>query len=79
MFVKHVCPPKFKCQCDLDLCPRNSKFNRGHLLVMTNDHHIKLENPWAMSSLVIDKTRFVYGPTARRTDRQYTPTSSTGA
>ena len=33
---------------------------------MTN-HHTKLEDPWAMSFLVIDQTRFVYrrmeGPT----------------
>ena len=60
-------PPKLKCHCDLDLWPRNPKFNRGHLLVMTN-HHTKLEDPWAMSSLVIDRTRFVYGPTKRPTD-----------
>ena len=32
---------------------------------MTN-HHTKLKNPWAFSSLVIDQTRFVYG----RTDGQ---------
>ena len=25
-------------------------------------HHTKLENPWVMSSLVIDRARFVYGP-----------------
>ena len=38
----------------------------GHLLVMTN-HHTKLEEPWAMSSLVSDRTRFVYGWTDRPT------------
>ena len=65
MFVKHVCPPKLKCHCDLDLWPRNPKFNRGHLLVMTK-HHTKLEDPLAMSSLVTDWTRFVY----RQTDMQ---------
>ena len=41
----------------------------GHLLVMTN-HHNKLEDPWSMSSLVIDRTRFVYGPTDQLTDRR---------
>ena len=61
--MKHVCPPKLKCHCDLDFRPRNPKFSRCHLLVMTN-HHTKLEDPWAMSFLVIDQTRFVY----RRTD-----------
>ena len=55
-------PAKLKFQCDLDLRPSNLKFNRGHLPVMTNQHS-KLENPWAMSSLVIDLTRFVYGLT----------------
>ena len=55
-------PPKLICLCDLGLWPRNPKFNRGHLLVM-NNHHTKLEDPWPMSSLVIDWTRFVYGPT----------------
>ena len=59
MFVKRVCPHKLKCHCDLDL---ETPFNRGQLLVMTN-HHTKLEDPWAISSLVIDQTRFVYGPT----------------
>ena len=33
-----------------------------NLLVMTN-HHTKLDDPWAISSLVIDWMRFVYGPT----------------
>ena len=82
MFVKHVCPLKLKCHCDLDLSPRNPRFNRGHLLVMTN-HHTKVENPWAMSSLVIDRTRFAYGPMYPWTDRptsakQYTPSSLKG-
>ena len=82
MFVKHVCPPKLKCHYDLDLRPRNPQFNMGHLLVMTN-HHTKLEDPWAISSLVIDRTRFIYGPTYRPTDgptfaKQYTPPSSKG-
>ena len=36
---------------------------------MTN-HHTKLEDPWAMSFLVIDWTRFVYGPTDLPTDGQ---------
>ena len=73
-----VCPPKLKCHCDR--WPWNPKVNRGHLLVMTN-HHTKLEDPWAMSSLLIDQTRFVYGWTDQRTDwltraKQYTPSSS---
>ena len=29
---------------------------------MTN-HRTKLEEPWAICSLVIDRTKFVYGPT----------------
>ena len=45
MFLKHVCPPKLNCHCDLNLWPRNPKFNRGCLLVMTN-HYTKLEDPW---------------------------------
>ena len=84
--TRNVCetwmPPKLKCYCVLDLWPRNPKFNRGHILVMTN-HHTKIENPWALSSLVIDQTRFVYGPTdwpkgGRTCAKQYTPTSSEG-
>ena len=56
----------------------NPKFNRGQLLVMTN-HHTKLEEPLAISSLVIDRTRFVYGPTYQPAcAQQYTPTSSKG-
>ena len=35
---------------------------------MTNNQ-TKLEDPWAVSSLVIDQTRFVYGPTDRPTDQ----------
>ena len=78
MFVEHVCPPELKYHCDVDLWPRNpkfNKFNRGHLLIMTN-HHTKLKDHWAMSSLV--KTRFVYGATDRPTDeptreKHYTP------
>ena len=67
---------------DLDFWHRNPKFNRGHLLVMTNPR-TKLEDPWATSSLVIDQTRFVYGPTDLPTDgwtcaKQYTPTSLKG-
>ena len=64
MFVKTCMPPPN----DFDLWPRNPKSNRGHQLVMTN-HHTKLEDPWAMSSLVIDRTRFVYIPTDRLTYR----------
>ena len=45
LITRNVCetcmPPTLKCHCDLDLWPRNPKFNRGHLL-MTN-HHTKLE------------------------------------
>ena len=45
---------------------------------MTN-HHTKLEDHWAMSSLVIDWIRFVYGPTDRPTcAKQYTPSSLKG-
>ena len=67
-----------KLKCHLDLWPRNPKFSGGHLLVMTK-HHTKLEDPRAMSSVVIDRTRFVYGPTDRQTEwrtcaKQYTPT-----
>ena len=50
------------------------KFNSCHLLVMTN-HNTKLEDPWAMNSLVIDQTRFVYGPAFAKL---YTPSSSKG-
>ena len=40
---------------------------------MTN-HHTKLEDPWSMSSLVIDQKRVVYGQTDRPTcAKQYTP------
>ena len=61
-------PPKLKCHHDLDLWPRNPKFNRGHLLVMIN-HHTKLEDSWAMCSQVIVWTSFVYRwPTNRQTD-----------
>ena len=65
-----------------DLWPRNPKFNRGQLLVMTN-HHTKLEDPWAMNSLFIDRTRFVYECTDWLYNqltyaKQYTPTSPKG-
>ena len=40
-------------------------------VIMTN-HRTKLEDPWAMSSLIIDQTRFVYGPKDRLT---YQPTN----
>ena len=64
--TRNICgtcmPPKLKCHCDLDLWSRNPIFNRGHLLFMTN-HHTKLEDPWAINSVDIDRTRFVYGPT----------------
>ena len=54
MFVKHVCPPKLKCHCDLDFWPRNPKFFRGHLLVMINNY-TKLEDPSAIFSYWSDK------------------------
>ena len=54
---------------DLDLWLRNPKFNRDHLLVMTN-HHTKFEDHSAMSSLVIDRTRCVYGTTDRHTNQR---------
>ena len=57
-------PLTLKCHCDLDICPRNPKFNRGHLLVVTKDYTKK-------SSIVIDWTRLVYGPTD---GRAYRPT-----
>ena len=48
---------------------------------MTN-HNTKLEDPWSTSSLVIDRTRLVHGPTYRPTDvtcaKQYTTSSSKG-
>ena len=59
--VCKTCMFPYQCHCDLYLRPRNTKFNRGHLLVMTN-HCTKLEDPWAMSSLVNDQRRFAYGP-----------------
>ena len=46
-------------------------------IIYMTDHHTKLEDPWAISSLVIDWTRFVYGTTDRRA-KQYTPSSSKG-
>ena len=61
MFVKHVSPPSLNVTVTL-IFDLETKFNRGHLQVMTN-HHAKLEGPWAMCSLVIDHTRFVNGPT----------------
>ena len=45
------------CHCDLDLWTRNSKFERGHLLVMTNQN-TNLEDPWSISPLVIYRTNF---------------------
>ena len=64
--TRNVCetciPPKLTFHCDLELWPRNPKFNRGHLLVMTN-HNTKLEDPWPISSLVTDWARYAYGPT----------------
>ena len=74
IFVKHVCPPN-----DLDLLTQKPQI---YLLVMTN-HHTKLEDNLARSSLVIDRTRCVYGPTDIPTEgptceKQYTPTSSKG-
>ena len=51
------------------------------------NNHTKLNDPWAISSLVIDQTRYVYGPTNGRTNgqpyqptcaKQYTPTSLKG-
>ena len=71
IFVEHVCPLSLNVS-DLDLWPRNSNFIRGHLLIMTN-RHTKLEDPWTMSSIVIDRTSSVVtdGPTSlanRRTD-----------
>ena len=81
MFVKHVCPLRLNVTVTFDLETPYSIVNRGHLLIMPN-HHTKLD-PWAISSLVIDWTRFVYGQTDRPTDRptfakQYTPTSLKG-
>ena len=40
-----------------------------HSSTYHDNHHTKLEDPWAMSSLVIDQAKFVYGPTDRPTDR----------
>ena len=71
MFVKHVCPPKLKCHCDLDLWPRNPKFNRGHLLVMTN-HHTKLDVSFGYEfcSYWLDKVCLLTDqPTDQPTDR----------
>ena len=71
-------PPKLGCHCVLDLRPTNPKLNRGHLLVLTN-HQTMLEDPWTIRSLVIDRTRLVYGRTDRPTcAKQYTPSSSKG-
>ena len=67
MFMKHVCPLSLKVTVTLTFDLETPKFDRGHLLVMTN-HHTKLEGLWVMSSLVTDRTRFVYGPTDLPTD-----------
>ena len=79
MFVKHVCPPKLKCHCDLDLWPRNPKFNRGHLLVMANQH-TKLEDTGAISFLLLmGQALSTDWPTNQPTfAKLYTPTSSKG-
>ena len=45
----------------------NPQIQSIHLLVMTN-HNTKLEDPWAMSTLVIDRTRFVYWLTDGQTN-----------
>ena len=50
-----------------NILTRNPKFNRSHLLALTNQH-TKLEDPWAVSSLVIDQTKFVYGLTDGQTN-----------
>ena len=52
-------PPSLNVTVTLTFDLESPNSVRGHLLVMTN-HHTKLEDPWAMSSLVIDQTRFVY-------------------
>ena len=44
---------------------------------MTN-HHTKLEDPWTMSSLVIDRTMFVNGPTNIICKDIYIPSFSKG-
>ena len=76
MFVKHVCPLSLNVTVTLTFDLETPNSIVGHLLVMTN-HHTKLEDPWAMRSLVIDRTRFVYGPTnGPICAKQYTPTSS---
>ena len=56
--VKHVCPLNVNVTVTLtfDLEPPNS-------IGVIYYHNTKLEDPWAMSSLVIDRTSFVYGPT----------------
>ena len=73
MFVKNVYRPKLKRHCGIDFLPRNPKFNKGHLLVMTN-HHTKSQDPWAMSSLIIDLKMFVDEATDRHIcTKQYTP------
>ena len=64
MFVKHVCQSKLKCHCDLDL--KLEIPNSIGVIYLTN-HPTKLEDPWAMSFLVIDRIWFVYGPTDRPT------------
>ena len=48
-----------KCHYDLDLWPKNPKFNMVHLLVMTN-HHNKKKDPRSMcSQIIIPYTRKV--------------------
>ena len=79
--MKHVCPLSLNVTVALTFDLETPNSIGGRLLVMTN-HHIKLEDPWATNSLVIDRTKFVYGPTDRQTDplndgptctKQYTP------
>ena len=52
--------------------------SRGHLLIMTN-HNTKLEDPWAMISLVIDRIRFVYRPTNQHLQSNIHPLRRKGA
>ena len=60
MFAKHICTLSLTVTATLTFDPETP-----NSIVMTN-HHTKLEAP---CSLVIDRTRFVYGPTDQRTDR----------
>ena len=72
MFVKHVCPLSLNVTVTLtfDLVTQNS---RGSSSTYHDQPDTKLEDSWAISSLVIGRTRFVYGPTYRHVQSNIPP------